>query len=419
MSLPRLFVLGLACGTALSSIDLATSTIGGERPASPGTNAATTKLSVDRVTKIDGTSVDGNVVKIDSLGGVWLGNATSPLKLDELAAIERPTLIPDPAASKPTCSVELLGGGRLLGAAVTIRNQQCELRWPEGEPLTLPVELVAAIRLQAADKDDPLKGALAQANRDVDRIFVNVGGAVQAVEGLIESLDANELSLEWQGKIRKLARRDVQGMVLAVVGKPPQREGAAQVSLRAGSSVPGRIVSLADGKLTIEIAPKVQTTLPWSAVSGVAVRSSRLAYLSDLDPVEVIDEPIATLAMPWQRDKSAAGKRLTIAGRTFEKGLGVHARSLLRYDIDGRFDEFVATIGIDAEAAGRGDCNFLVQADGQELLRQRVRGNEPALDIKLKISGAKQLTLIVEPGEDLDLADHADWANARLLRLGN
>jgi hypothetical protein len=242
-------------------------------------------------------------------------------------------------------------------------------------------------------------------------------GAVQAIDGLVESLDAQEVAFEWQGKIRKIPRRNLQGIVLAVIGKPPQLERSAQVTFQSGASVLGKIVSLADSKLKMEIAPKVQAVFHWPAVSKVVVRSSRLAYLSDLDPLEALDEPIATYAMPWQRNKSVSGKPLIMAGRTYENGLGVHARNLLRYELGGRFDEFSATIGLDASSAGRGDCIFVVQADGREIHRQRVRGLDAPRDIKLDVRGAQQLTLLVDPGEDLDLADHADWANARLLRV--
>jgi hypothetical protein len=378
---------------------------------------ATAKPDTDSISKIDGAAIAGRIERIDDRGGVWLVGAKSPVALDELASIKRPSPSLPARDVTPSCAVDLLGGGRLLASEVTIRDQQCHVRWAGGEPLTLPVERIAAIRFRLDGKDEQVAAALAQANRDVDRIFVNVAGAPQAVEGVVESLDANEFTVEWQGKSRKLPRKDVQAVVLAVIGKPPQRDRGVEVQLHDGSAIFSRLVSLSDGKLNLEIAPGQQAEVDWRAVDRLGVRSTRLAFVSDLTPTEALEEPVVTLAMPWQRDRSVEGRPLTIAGRTFDKGLGVHARSLLRYDIAGRFDELLATIGIDAEAGGRGDCVFVVQADDRELYRQRVRGGEPPRDVKLKVSGARQLTLLVEPGEDLDMADHADWANARLLRL--
>ena len=65
---------------------------------------------------------------------------------------------------------------------------------------------------------------------------------------------------------------------------------------------------------------------------------------------------------------------------------------------------------------GKGDCVFVVLADGEPLLTRRMRGNEPPEEIQLPIAGREQVTLVVEPGEGLDLADHADWCDARLIK---
>jgi hypothetical protein len=139
-------------------------------------------------------------------------------------------------------------------------------------------------------------------------------------------------------------------------------------------------------------------------------------FLSDLRPVEARLRPIVTLARPWRADRSIEGGPLTVGGRTFEKGLGVASRSELVFDTHERFDVLAATVGIDASAAGRGDCEFVVLADGKEVLRQRMRGSDPPRDIRAKVAGAQRIALVVEPGEELDLSDHADWCDARLLR---
>jgi hypothetical protein len=89
---------------------------------------------------------------------------------------------------------------------------------------------------------------------------------------------------------------------------------------------------------------------------------------------------------------------------------------LLTFDIRGEYDVLAATIGIDAETEGRGDCMFVVRGDGRELYRQRVRGSDEPRDIQLDVKRVRKLTLLVEPGAELDLSDHADWCDARLIR---
>ena len=104
------------------------------------------------------------------------------------------------------------------------------------------------------------------------------------------------------------------------------------------------------------------------------------------------------------------------AEMVFDQGLGLAAGMRLTYDLDGDFELFTAMIGIDAETNRRGDCEFVVLGDGRELFRQRVRGRDEASLIKVDVSGVRELTIAVDPGKDLDISDHANWAEASLLQ---
>jgi hypothetical protein len=107
---------------------------------------------------------------------------------------------------------------------------------------------------------------------------------------------------------------------------------------------------------------------------------------------------------------------LTLGAKVYEKGLGVHSRSALTFATDKKWDLLAATIGLDAEAAGKGDCIFVILADGETLLTRRMKGTDSPEDIEVSITGREQVTLIVEPGEGLDLADHANWCDARFIK---
>ena len=68
------------------------------------------------------------------------------------------------------------------------------------------------------------------------------------------------------------------------------------------------------------------------------------------------------------------------------------------------------------QTGGKGDCVFSVLGDGQSMLTQRIKGNDPPQDLKVDISRYEQITLLVEPGEGLDLADHANWCDVRFIK---
>lgn len=117
-----------------------------------------------------------------------------------------------------------------------------------------------------------------------------------------------------------------------------------------------------------------------------------------------------------QRNRSIMEKPLTVAGKTFRRGVGTHAASRIIYALPPGFTAFAATIGKDQEVVG-GSVVFAVEADGKEIFRSAVFGNDTAAQhISLPIAGVKRLALIVEDADDNINADHADWADARLLR---
>jgi hypothetical protein len=64
-----------------------------------------------------------------------------------------------------------------------------------------------------------------------------------------------------------------------------------------------------------------------------------------------------------------------------------------------------------------GSVGFTVWVDGQQRWASGVmrRGDEPQR-VDLDIQGAKQLRLIVDDAGDGISADHANWADARLVR---
>jgi hypothetical protein len=141
-----------------------------------------------------------------------------------------------------------------------------------------------------------------------------------------------------------------------------------------------------------------------------------VAFLSDLKPTAEEQQALVTLPRPAQRDKNVLAKPLMIGTKTYDKGLGVHARSSLSFAAEGKWDALAATIGLDAAAGGKGDCVFSVLADGQAVFTRRIKGTDAPHDISVPIAGKEQIVLLVEPGEGLDLGDLADWCDVRFIK---
>jgi hypothetical protein len=107
---------------------------------------------------------------------------------------------------------------------------------------------------------------------------------------------------------------------------------------------------------------------------------------------------------------------LRIGGRQCDRGLGTHANSEIRYQLDNGYARLEAEVGVDDEKNGAGTVVFQVFADGRKLFdSSTMRGKQAAKKIAIPLDGEEELTLIVTDAGDGITCDHADWANARLI----
>lgn len=128
---------------------------------------------------------------------------------------------------------------------------------------------------------------------------------------------------------------------------------------------------------------------------------------------------------PVERDMSngeqmaADGKQISIAGRKFTYGLGVHSTSEVVFNVNKAFQRFVADVGVDDEVGGgRGSVVFQVYGDGVKLFETvRMTQGMTARRVDLNITGVTMLKLVVGDAGDGGGYDHADWAGARLYRI--
>ena len=95
---------------------------------------------------------------------------------------------------------------------------------------------------------------------------------------------------------------------------------------------------------------------------------------------------------------------------------GRKGRNRLVFDLDDEYTAFAATIGIDDQAGKEGDCVFRVESDGKTLLTKRMSAGDKPERLRVDLPNSRKLVLEVEPGENLDLGDVANWCEARLIR---
>ncbi|MDV9188998.1 NPCBM/NEW2 domain-containing protein, partial [Streptomyces sp. SR27] len=123
---------------------------------------------------------------------------------------------------------------------------------------------------------------------------------------------------------------------------------------------------------------------------------------------------------PPERDRSNGesgatdGRPLTLAGQTYEKGIGAHADSDIEVYLGGRCTTLTADVGIDDEINGYGEVAFSVEADGKVLWTSpRLTGASATLPVNVDVTGARHVRLRITDTNGSRSGDHGDWAAAR------
>jgi alpha-galactosidase len=120
-----------------------------------------------------------------------------------------------------------------------------------------------------------------------------------------------------------------------------------------------------------------------------------------------------------QADKAVTGKPLSIGGKTFERGLGTHADSVVRLQLEGGSEMFTAFVGVDdAATSDHPTITFRVVGDGKTLWKSAgMKRGQPAQKAEVNVKGIKKLLLLADSNGDISFG-HADWADAKLLVNG-
>lgn len=112
------------------------------------------------------------------------------------------------------------------------------------------------------------------------------------------------------------------------------------------------------------------------------------------------------------KDKSVSGAAISMLGKKYQRGLGLHADSKLTFLIPKNCRYFNVTPG--ADDAQRGELRMRILVDDKEFFNS---GNisstkQEVKNLQIKVSGHQKLSLIVEQANANKGGDHANWADA-------
>lgn len=364
-----------------------------------------------RVTLVDGVELDATALEFSVDG--------SELRIGERSVVLNNVRWIAPTAATPTTPtprrpVRLwLDGGQLIAGEIAIQKNEVSITRRHGESWTLPFELLRAAWWSPISPPPAFTAALAAPHAEHDRLLLMVNGMPTLIDGYLEVV-AEQVRLEWMDQVRNVSREVCLGFVAARAADGDDSSPKLTIHLRDGSRIPAARLSVNDEELVCRVTADVEWPITWSEVERIGVSSNRLRFLSDDAPVDVRSETLVALPRSWQADRTVTGRSLPTPSA---RGIGMQAGTWLTFEIAAEEAvQFAVDVGLDPITGKTGDCEAVIRGDGRELNRKRLRGGEPATAIRVDVRGVAKLEIGVEPGENLDLNDHVNWCDARLIR---
>lgn len=310
---------------------------------------------------------------------------------------------------------DLFNGGLVKGDAELFT---IETSWrPE---LEMPITQLRAVFFDGSKPEVKTKfDQLLAKPGDDDVVFVqSADGGIAEVTGRVQGLVDGRLKVKYEGQERSIRIERVQAIVMADHPAEKGWKSTFQVyRMSSGDLFSAALTSLEPEKIKFRSQWGVEVEVPRSAVVEVTGRNTRMVNLSELTPAVVEQIPYFDRKMPFVKDKSWNDRPLKLDGKTYSRGLAVHSRCFLTYDLQGEYATFRAVVGFEEEAGERGRVVCRIVADDKELFaKPDLRSTDKPVVVQVSVKGARQLRLEVDFGEDEDIGDRIIWANARLFR---
>lgn len=296
----------------------------------------------------------------------------------------------------------------------------------KSQPLAIPLTALSVVWFTDPPADtpaDPASYPWFDATKRQDALLLRNGDVVR---GSVDKLTGDDTGvIRFKSAGEKTTTSYPRSAVAALAFDPSltrvrKPKGAfARITTADGSRVSVSAVSADDKTLEVTTLVGGKLSIPLHDVIAVDVLGGKATYLSDLKPKASKDEPFGAVAWPWAADKSVKGNPLRLktplGEEVFGKGLGLHSKTTLTYDLGGKYRRFEGTVGLDAGTGRRGAVDVTIIVDGKPHKLDNLTFAGGVKAVSLDVPKAKELVILVDYGTGGDVQDDVTFADARLV----
>ena len=328
------------------------------------------------------------------------------------------------APQSSSMNLFLWNGDRVAGT-VTGAGERIALKFAGVQGFTVPLDSVRAVhfgRAAPGGTDEVYRAAFKKMRaRGRDSVLVLRGERPLPIDARVVEVGELELKVDVAGAVRTLETDRVFGFVRNPDRDPPEPDPDS-VSVRLYLLSPDAGVGHMKGRgyLTIPIDEITGTqvrgggaTIERASVARMEFRGPHITYLSEMDPIAEKETALLGPSLKWRRDTMVHGAPMTIANKSFARGIGTHSYSRLEFALGRRWNTFYVECGIDDAAGPTGNAIFRVLGDGEVLATVERKHGEAPKALRINVSRVDRLVLESDPNGSYT-SDLCDWAQARL-----
>ena len=353
-------------------------------------------------------SMDAAGLKVTPGGG----GDERPVPLDRFVELTRAVAATTAPAGK--FDLHLTTGDRLNGDPAGVKGENIVWKNPVLGEVNVPLRQLASLTkagVKAPDDDRRKEDVVTLANRDT-------------VRGVIAGLTATSVALQTDVGQQEIPLANIESVAFAATAAAAaaqNREGY-RVRLDDGSSVVGTAVKLTGDKVELTLGPGAggARQIDVARVAGIEHVNGPVSWLSSRAPSQSVYVPFLGSAQtyPARMNRNYRGDAIFVKDRRYERGIGVHSYSKLVYPLDGKtFTAFRTRYAIDGNPE-RADVTVRVRLDDKVVHEQaNVRAGSLSPVVLVDLGGAKELTLEVDFGANIDSEDRLNWIEPALLKV--
>jgi hypothetical protein len=358
----------------------------------------------------------GELVTLDaSTATLKIGGNSATIPLAEILEVRFPAAPPPEPSSG--ARLALLDGTRLTLNSFSVSADQARCESSCGS-FTLPVGRLSHVRFGiSTNKLDEAWNALLKRESKNDLLVVKKEDVLDFLAGTTGDV-GEKISLLLDGDEVPVARDKVYGIIYHRRA-PSLPKTIGEVRLAGGDVLAITRFAWDGSDLKVRLATGADLSVPVVLLSALDFSSGKILYLSDVEPRDVKYIPFFDIVHEFRRDRSLDGTPLTLAGKTYSRGLALHSRTTLRYRIGGDYKRLQAVAGIDdsVRRGGKFNVRLVIKGDGVGLFDAEVKTEDPPLPLDLDVTGVRDLEILVDFGSDmLDICDHLDLAGAKVVK---